>query len=54
MISRIRQQQNNKLKHKRKKTDFERLIEKMERDGDYQTNHVTLRDRRERRERIKK
>jgi hypothetical protein len=36
-------------KRKRRQTDWERLIEQMERDGNYQTNHVELRDRRERR-----
>jgi hypothetical protein len=49
MISRDQQQHNTKQKRKRGKTDWERLIEQMERGGNYQTNHVELRDRHERR-----
>ena len=51
MITRTEQQQNIKQKRKRRQTDFEKLIEKMERDGDYQ-NRVIVSDRKhDRRER---
>ena len=52
MISRTKQEHQQQTKHRRKrnKTDFDQLIEKMERDGDYQTNHIELHGRRERRE----
>ena len=44
-----KQHERKDKKHKRNKTDWNRLIEKFQRDDRYQTNHVTLRDRRERR-----
>jgi hypothetical protein len=45
------EQQQVRHKRKRKQTDFEKLIEKMERDGDYQ-NRVIVSDRKhDRRER---
>jgi hypothetical protein len=43
-----KQQERKDKKRTRKKTDWNRLIEKFQRDDRYQTNHVTLRDRRER------
>jgi hypothetical protein len=52
MITRTKQEQQTKQnKRKRTKTDWDKLIEQFERDYNYQTNHVELRDRRDRRER---
>jgi hypothetical protein len=44
MITRTKQEQQNK--QKRTKTDWDKLIEQFERDYNYQTNHLELRDRR--------
>ena len=51
MITRTKQEQQQ-IKHKRKrgKTDWERLVEQMERDGNYQ-DRVIVSDRKDRRER---
>jgi hypothetical protein len=43
-----KQKNRDGKKHRRNWTDFERLVQKMERDGDYQTNHIKLRSRRDR------
>ena len=51
MITRIKQEQQIKQKRKRKQTDWDKLIEQFERDYNYQTNHLELRERRDRRER---
>jgi hypothetical protein len=48
MIMRTEQQQ---IKQKRKQTDFEKLIEKMERDGDYQNRVIVSERKHDRRER---